>query len=108
MTIFHFFRKLITPFMKFVILYQDRGDNRINIEKTLLDMIKQGCNLGTTPFQVSAPIAFKTTPQWLSPAQISKVPFNIQIEELEYKDDKFQTLQKRIYDAEVPAELEKK
>jgi len=83
--------------MSFIILFKDKNNNREQIEKTILDAIKQGHDFASAPFSLDG---FQTLPVWPTREQISSLSFNVQIEEVEIKSEKLESLRKRIIDVE--------
>lgn len=81
--------------MRFVIIYKNKEETRKDIEVALLKAISEGHNFEELPIRAET---FYTLLWWPSEYQIGKLSFNIQIEELEYKDGALTTLRKRIID----------
>jgi len=84
--------------MRFVIIYPNREDVRAKICEIISGEIKKGRDFFKS--KIEAPF-FRTSILWPTSREIAAMPFNWQVEEINYENENITSLKKLIIDIEV-------
>lgn len=87
--------------MIFTIIYKNAPDVRAEVIKTLGEAIKAGHDLSQQQVRGNN---FQTATGWPNLQSLTNLPLDVQCEELEYKDDKFEIRRVLVVDVEVKIE----
>lgn len=86
--------------MRFIIIYKNDAVLRAQIEKTFAEKQFKDFDFLTKRFVTQE---FQTHNRWPTPAEIDKIPLNIQCEEVERKNGKLVSIRRLVIDVEIIA-----
>jgi hypothetical protein len=84
--------------MRFVIIYKNRDDVRVNIERHVPGFISRGADFAGQP--ITLPF-FETRPYWPYTNEINALPFSTQVEEVDWNGVQLISIRKLIIDIDV-------
>ena len=84
--------------MRFVVIYKNSPEIRNHVLNVLTQVLSQNVNLEQTP--VNHPLC-QIRPSWPDMQSLLNLPLNMQCEQIEYAEGKFNTVRQNVIDIEV-------